>query len=140
VHAWPPGRWTGPAGPFASRAAAAHHLAEQLATAAWQLEPAADRALPAPPPLPLLPDEPAVVDQLAVTADDLGRALDGAGSGRSDAAVAVGALAEVVLHRYDLDGSLPGRRAARALRLLDEGMAVAEPDRLLELARARCSG
>ena len=77
--------------PGRSRADVGFHLAQVLTGAAQRLEGVG------PYELPRLSD-PAVAHQLAVTADDLLRAAP-----PPDVARAM--LAEVVLHRHDLDGS-----------------------------------
>ena len=140
-------RYAVAAPPFASKAAAAHHLAERLALAAQGIE---ERTATTPPQwrqLPRLAD-PVLADQVAVTGHDL--ALAAAAAEAADpawvpdrarmpvAAVVAGALAEVLLHRYDLDGLLPGPRgAAAALAELAPGTPPS-PQRLLVVARARC--
>ncbi len=115
-----PTRYAAPAPPFPSRAAALWHLAGFLVRAAW-----VDRQLPR------LPDM-ALADVVAITGHDL-CAME---LTERDAAEA---LAEVLLHRYEVDSSLPGRRAAEAaLRVLEPGVEPS-PRRVLVAARARCS-
>lgn len=112
-------RFAAAAPPFATKAAVVRHLAQQLVAAAG-----VRRTLPA---LPVA----ALPDMLAVVAHDL---LDT----EPTEPVAAGLLAEVLLHRYELDGSAPGRRASAAvLRTLEPGNEAA-PDRLLAAARRRC--
>ncbi|MEP6464284.1 MAG: hypothetical protein ABJC62_12910 [Frankiaceae bacterium] len=126
-----PARYAAPATPFASRAGALWHLAEYLVAAAG-----VDRRLP------VLPDM-AVADVVAVTGHDLCVALAFAPEPAQRLATA-GALAEVLLHRYGIDGAMPGRRAsAAALAVLEpaalDPRGVAGPGQLLRVARLRCS-
>lgn len=120
-----PARYAAAALPFADRAGVARHLAQQLVTFSGS-----DRQLPVLPPL-------ACADLVAVTGADLAAA-------RPAGEVVAAALAEVLLHRFDLDGSPPGRAAALAvLAVLDPsppatGATAAPPERLLALARRRC--
>lgn len=115
-----PTRYAAPTPPFPSRAAALRHLTVYLVRAAG-----VDRQLPT------LSDM-ALADIVAVTGHDLcATELTEAG--------AAAALAEVLLHRYDVDASLPGRPAAEAvLRVLDPA-AEPSPRQVLVAARARCS-
>jgi hypothetical protein len=95
--------------PIGTKADAAFHLARELAVLAARAEGAAgadaygDR-------LPRLGDF-VLADQLAVVGHDLVAAL----AARAEVGIAATALGEVVLHRRDLDGSLPGRDAVVAL-------------------------
>ena len=114
-----PARYAAPAPPFASRAAALRHLAGYLVVAAG-----IDRQLPA------LPDM-ALADVIAVTGHDLCAAAP-------TEAVAAAALAEVLLHRYEVDGSLPGRRAAASVLRVLEPSVTPSPSRLLRVARLSC--
>ena len=93
VRPWDARRWGAAclAVPGASRADVGHHLAQQLTAAAQRCEGVG------PYELPRLADQ-AVAFQLAVCGDDLVRA-------RPPADVTRALLAEVVLHRSDLDGS-----------------------------------
>lgn len=114
-----PTRYAAPAPPFPTRAAAMWHLAGQLVRAAGQ-----NRSLPA------LPDM-ALADVLAVTGHELcATAL----TERSAAA----ALAEVLLHRYEVDSSLPGGRTAAAVLGELAPDVESTPRRLLPVARAHC--
>ena len=126
LAAWPTSRWSGTAGPFANRAEVTRHLADGLAAAAWQLE---SGGVGARPIVPDLGADAIVVDQLAVTADDLDRALQERGTAGSAAGpIAAHALAEVVLHMHDLDRSRPTRRVAVAvLGALAPGEPLSEP-------------
>lgn len=138
LRVFTPARYAATAAPFPSRADAARHLAGRLATAGLQVEAAADPS--DPPELPELPDL-ALADQIAVTGHDLVAALratppDRPVTGRTAAAVAADLLAEVLLHRHDVDGAAPGRRVAAAvLSVLAPGTT---PDRFLAVARSRC--
>lgn len=138
LRGYPAGALAAAAGPFGSRAEAAHHLAGRVA--------AGTRALGAGPPegtvLPRLADL-AAADQLAVLAGELDAALRTARPPREPAAaapedLAAGLLAEVLLHRSDVDGAAPGPVAsALVLAVLapgEDGGARA----VLALARARC--
>lgn len=105
VRDWSAARWGAAAPPFATRADAAHHLAARLADFAHVVEGGAS-----PPPLPRLGSDLVLPDQLAVTALDLRRALLTAAGGPEGPAgrrVAAAALAELLLHRRDLDGAGP---------------------------------
>ncbi|MCU1678175.1 MAG: hypothetical protein JWM93_2933 [Frankiales bacterium] len=83
--------------PFASRAEGAFHVVRRIALAAFSAE-FRDRDMPELPRLPVL----SLPDQLDVVADDLLTAapIDGDVAGRL--------LAELLLHRWHIDGSLPG--------------------------------
>lgn len=119
LRGFSPTRYAAPAPPFPSRAAAMWHLAQYLVDATG-----------VEARLPVLPDL-ALADVVAVTGHDLCSAE------LSDAGAAA-ALAEVLLHRYEIDGSLPGRRAS-ALVLGVLGPDVpATANQLLVLARLRC--
>ncbi|GAC1323564.1 MAG: hypothetical protein NVSMB13_03630 [Mycobacteriales bacterium] len=139
LAAWPARRWAGVAGPFASRAEAARHLADGLAAASWRLESA---PVDQRPPVPDLGADAVVVDQLAVTADDLDRALRDPDrlTGSAAGPIAAHALAEVVLHRHDLDGIRPTSRVALAvLGVLVPGEPRSEPVvEVLAAARGWC--
>lgn len=97
--------------------------------------------------LPRLDTDLVVPDQIAVTAADLLAALVSAGAGDvwhpdgsrvTGLEIAVGCLAELQLHRHDLDGSPPLRDiAAAVLPVLDPGGPVT-PAALLIVASARC--
>ena len=135
---WPTSRWTGTAGPFGNRAEAVRHLADALATAAWQLE---SGRVGQRPTVPDLGADAVVVDQLAVTADDLDRALRERGpAGSAAGPIAAHALAEVVLHMHDLDGSRPTMRVALGvLAALADGEPRSEPVvHVLAAARGWC--
>lgn len=105
-----PARWAAAALPWGSRADLVRHLAQALADEAASLECEPRRALPA-----LVPDL-LVVDQLAVTGDDLVRA------GGSDR----GTVDHLLLHRWELLGEEPPTSLG--------GPAV------LEAGRAACRG
>lgn len=138
-------RYAAAAAPFDSRAGVARHLLEGLALAGQGVEAAAAATEPAwraVPDLPVL----ALGDATAVMAHDLVAALASRpaaawtrGRRRPSLELAAQTLAEVLLHRRDLDGSTPGTEAASA------AMAVLAPDRpatpgeLLRLAMTGCS-
>jgi hypothetical protein len=96
--------------PFATRADAVHHLVRELVLVAGDSHG-----------FPRRFEDVLLGDQLAVVGADALRVL-------SSDAEAVFVLGEVVLHRFDLDGSLPKGEAAR---LLGDGDLVA-------VLRARC--
>lgn len=138
-------RYAAAAPPFASRAAVARHLAEALTVAGQGVESA---AAPEPPRWRRLPDLPvlALADMVAVTGQDLVRALEPpppavwTPEGRRTAAeVAASLLAEVLLHRRDLDGSPPGAEAAAAVLAVLEPARPGTPRELLAAAAARCA-
>jgi hypothetical protein len=83
--------------PFVTRADAVHHLVHELVLVAGDTHG-----------FPRRFEDVLLGDQLAVVGADALRAL------RSDAE-AVFVLGEIVLHRFDLDGSLPKGEAARIL-------------------------
>ena len=119
VRAWDARRW-GAASltlPGRSRADVGFHLAEQLTAAAQRCEGVGPYALPR------LADQ-AVAFQLAVCGDDLLRADPPEDVART-------LLAEVVLHRHDLDGSGWPQATADLLGLtLDDARAACPPWRL----------
>lgn len=120
LHGFTPARYRAAAPPFESRAAAAYHLLVELA-----------RLSGAPAQPPRLHDL-ALADQLAVVTHDL------VTSNPSDRVVAA-ALAEIALHRRDLDGSAPiPDVAAEVVPVLDTA-ADATPAGLLLLATTSCS-
>ncbi len=94
LRLWTPQRWAAAAEPWATRADLGRHLAQWLADRAAQLEGQPTRELP------VLQPDLLVVDQIAVTGDDLLRADPSA-----DACAQ--ATAHVLLHRYDLLGEEP---------------------------------
>ena len=89
LRLWTPARYAAAAAPWGTRADVVHHLAQSLAdlSAAAEGRPAR--------PLPRLDTDLALPDQLAVTADDLVRAV-------ASAQVAVLATAHLLLHRTEL--------------------------------------
>jgi hypothetical protein len=101
LRLWTPARYAALAsGSAGSRADLVHHLAQALADAAAACEDVPAR------PLPRLPSDLALADQLAVTSDDLVRA-------GPPVAVAVAATAHLLAHRYDLlEEDVPGGLAA----------------------------
>jgi beta-phosphoglucomutase-like phosphatase (HAD superfamily) len=106
LRLWTPARWAAAAPPYGTRADLAHHLAQSLADLAAQAEGEVRRAVPR------LDTDLGLPDQLAVTADDLGRAGPAP-------AVAVAATAHLLAHRQDLlDEDVPAGLAA-ALGLAD---------------------
>lgn len=103
--------------PFPTRADAVRHLVRELVTVA-------DDTLPhgVPPRF----DDVLLGDQLAVIGSD---ALAGLRSAPDGSSAAVLVLGELVLHRFDLDGTLPKGEAARVL---------AGGDDLVARLRERC--
>ena len=89
LRLWTPARYAASATPWGSRADVVHHLAQSLADLAASSEGRPRRALPR------LETDLALPDQLAVTADDLVRAV-------LSAEVAVLATAHLLLHRTEL--------------------------------------
>jgi hypothetical protein len=109
-----PGRLASSAGPpFGTRADAIRHLVRELVLVS-------DETLPHGYPARV--DDVLLGDQLAVVATDALAALRSRGEDGSFV------LGEIVLHRYDLDGSLPGGEVAAALA----------GDDLVGLLRSRC--
>ncbi|MDX6242659.1 MAG: hypothetical protein QOE76_382 [Frankiales bacterium] len=104
---------TGSVPPFPTRADAIHHLVRELVLVADSSHG-----------FPRRFEDVLLGDQLAVVGADALRAL----SSEGDPAHARFVLGEIVLHRFDLDGSLP---KGDAVRILGEGDLVA-------LLRARC--
>ena len=109
-------RWAAAAPPFPSRAEVAFHLAQVLAAASLAAAGMPARVLPRL-------DDTVLPDQLAVTGDGLLDALAQSpaaihwrGSPQPPDDVAAAVLAEVLLHRIDLDGSPPPAPALAALR------------------------
>lgn len=96
--------WGGADRPLGSRADVGHHLAVALAAPALAVLAAAGRA-PAGVEVPRLPHATALPDQVAVLGQELLDAVD-------DPEVLRRALAEVLLHRADLDGAAPGPQAS----------------------------
>ena len=103
LRLWTPARLAAAAPPFGSRADLVRHLAQALADAAARAEGQPLRTLPRL-------DDLAVADQLAVTADDLVRAVP-------PEEVARAATAHLLVHRQDLlgDGVPPGLAEALGL-------------------------
>ena len=89
LRLWTPARYAASAAPWGSRGDVVHHLAQSLADLAASSEGRSCR------PLPRLDTDLALADQLAVTADDLVRAV-------ASAQVAVLATAHLLLHRTEL--------------------------------------
>lgn len=94
LRLWTPARWAAAAEPWGTRADLARHLAQWLADAAAGLEGEPVRELPV-----LRPDL-LVVDQLAVTGDDLLRA-------GPPPQLCEDVVAHVLAHRLDLLGEEP---------------------------------
>jgi hypothetical protein len=116
--------------PIGTRADAAFHLAAELAGLAARAEtPAGARVVERP--LPRLGDF-TLADQLAVVGNDLVGAVEAGGP----PGLAAAALGEVVLHRRDLDGSLPGKDAVVVLAVA-YGCEVT-PGAVLLAATERC--
>ncbi len=89
LRLWAPARFAAAAAPWGTRADVVHHLAQSLADLAAAAEGGPARPLPRPDTDLALPD------QLAVTADDLVRAV-------TSAQVALLATAHLLLHRTEL--------------------------------------
>jgi hypothetical protein len=89
LRLWTPARWAAAAAPFGTRADLVHHLAQSLADLAADAEGEPRR------PLPRLDSDLGLPDQLAVTADDLVRALPPAEAARA-------ATLHLLAHRRDL--------------------------------------
>ena len=106
LRLWTPARWAAAAPVLGTRADVVHHLAQRLADAAADVEGTPRR------PLPRLDSDLALPDQLAVTADDLGRRA------RADE-VAVAATAHLLLHRAHLLGEDVPAGLARTLGVTD---------------------
>jgi len=130
-------RYAAAAPPFGSRAEVVRHLAGLLAQAGSDDQPAW-RALPDLPALSL-------ADAVAVTAHDLVTALELPGPAvwtpagrRSPAEVCAGMLAEVVLHRRDIDGSRPGSETAGAVLEVLAPASPRSPAAVLAVAAERC--
>jgi hypothetical protein len=117
--------------PIGTRADAAFHLAAELAVLAARAETPAGAPVAVNRALPRLGDF-VLADQLAVVGNDLVTALDQ----RPAPALAAAALGEVVLHRRDLAGSLPGRDAVAALA--EAYACEATPGAVLLAATERC--
>ena len=105
LRPWELGRWAGRAVPWGAvgpdlgtRGDVAHHLARVLAAPVLALH---DRAVTV---VPRLPHDTALPDQLAVLGGDLLEEVHGPALLRA-------VLAEVLLHRADLDGAGPGAGA-----------------------------
>ena len=100
LRLWTPARWAAAAPPYGTRADLAHHLAQRLADLAADAEAAPRRVLPR------LDGDLVLPDQLAVTADDLGRAAP-------PEQVALAATCHLLVHRKDLlDEDVPAGLAA----------------------------
>jgi hypothetical protein len=94
LRPWTPARWSAAAPQWGTRADLGRHLAQWLADRAAELEGSPVR------PLPVLHPDLLVADQLAVTGDDLVRALP-------DDGLCQDAVAHVLAHRLDLLGEEP---------------------------------
>jgi hypothetical protein len=106
LRLWTPARWAAGAPPYGSRADLVHHLAQDFADGAADIEGLSRRVLPR------LDSDLGLPDQLAVTADDLVRA-------GPPVQVARAATAHLLAHRKDLlDEEVPAGLAA-ALALAD---------------------
>ena len=90
LRIWTPARWAAAAEPWGTRADLVRHLAQWFADRAGE----GDRVLP------VLKPDLLVVDQLAVTADDLLRTSP-------DALTCSEAVDHLLVHRLDLLGDLP---------------------------------
>ena len=91
LRLWTPARWAAAAPVLGTRGDVVHHLAQALADAA------ADREGQPRRPLPRLDSDLALPDQLAVTADDLGRTAPPEPLARD-------AVLHLLLHRHHLLG------------------------------------
>jgi hypothetical protein len=119
LRGFTPARYGAAAPPFPTRADAAWHLAQRLVELAGTPERIPEL------PVAALPDVLTVVGRDLLETDP-------------DPATTARALAEVLLHRYDVDGAPPGPHAsAQALRVLDPDAAPV-PQALLVAARRRC--
>lgn len=94
LRLWTPSRWAAACPPWGTRADAVRHLAQWCADLAAAHEGSGRRELP------VLSPDLLVVDQLAVTADDLLRADPGA-------ALLEEAVAHLLAHRSELFGEDP---------------------------------
>ncbi len=90
LRLWTPTRWAAAADPWGTRADLARHLAQSFVHAAGEVTLA----------LPVLHPDLLVVDQLAVTGDDLVRA-------DPSASVCADVVAHLLAHRFDLLGEEP---------------------------------
>jgi len=133
LRRWSPSRWSGTPrqqlSPVTGSAAdLAHHLVQALADLAADAEGRPLRSVPR------LDSPLSLPDQLAVVADDLIRAAP-------PPPVALRALAELVLHRAELDGGPIPPATAALLLASSPAAAPGNPDeqRALERARALCS-
>lgn len=117
LRPWTPARWSAAARPGVTRADVVHHLVQVLADAAADAEGQPRRRVPR------LDVDLVLPDQLAVVVAD----LLAAGAGEGAAAL----LGEVLLHRYDVDGSPPPAGAVEALH-------AAGPAEVLRRAREAC--
>lgn len=145
VRDWTTARWASGTSTGTSRGDVGHHLATRLAVAAQGLEQHAEAAPPLWRVLPRLDTDLVVPDQIAVTAADLLAALTTAedswsptGQRVSKIELAAGCLAELQLHRYDLDGSPPLQDAVDAVMRLLDPSGTHTPARLVLVARERC--
>ena len=119
LRGFPAARYAAAAPPFPTRADAAWHLAQRLVELAGSGQRIPDL------PVAALPDVLAVVGRDLLDADP-------------DVDTTARALAETLLHRYDVDGAPPGPHASTlALQVLDPA-APPTPDALLAAARRGC--
>jgi hypothetical protein len=141
----PVSRWATPAAPFATRADTAFHLAAVVAGAALAVEGQPFRSLPRLDPV-VTPDQIDVVGRDLTTAlADPREPVDWCGRRWDAAGLTAAVLAEVLLHRTDLDGSPPPPAALAVLRAVPDWARIgsAKPDpaaAFRQLARRRCPG
>lgn len=137
-------RYAAAAPPFGSRSEVVRHLAGLLAEAGQGIEQAGSEDEPT---WRALPDLPALslADAVAVTAYDLVTALESPGSSvwtvggrRPPAELCADMLAEVVLHRRDIDGSRPGPETADAVLEVLAPASPRSPAAVLAVAAERC--
>ena len=96
-----PARWAADAPVLGTRADVVRHLAQALADASAVIEGEPGRRLP------VLQPDLLVVDQLAVTGDDLLRAVETAGPAGSPGPVVGAAVGHLLLHRWHVLGDEP---------------------------------
>ena len=96
-----PTRWAAGAPVLGTRADVVRHLAQALADASALVEGQLGRGLP------VLQTDLLVVDQLAVTGDDLLRAVETVGPAGSTGPVVGAAVGHLLLHRWHVIGDEP---------------------------------
>jgi len=113
LRLWTPARWAAACDPWGTRADLGRHLAQSWADLAAAREGQPRR------PLPVLSPDLLVADQLAITGDDLVRALP---------ADVDDVVAHLLAHRYDLLGDEPPASLGGTQALV-RGRQVCEWDR-----------